>query len=174
MCSDGRRHSMPTHYDAAIIGTGQAGPSLANRLSQAGMTVAVIERKYLGGTCINTGCMPTKTLVASAYAARIAARAEDYGVVLDGPFRIDMKKVKARKDKVVLTARTNIEAWLNSMPGCTLLRGHARFVSAHDIEIGTDRISADKIFINVGGRALIPPISGIDDVDYLTNVSVMD
>jgi pyruvate/2-oxoglutarate dehydrogenase complex dihydrolipoamide dehydrogenase (E3) component len=165
---------MPARYDAAIIGTGQAGPSLANRLSQAGMTVAIIERKNLGGTCVNTGCMPTKTLVASAYAARIAARAEEYGVVLDGPVGIDMAKVMARKDKVVLTARKNIETWLEGMPGCTLLRGHARFLSPHDIEVGTDRISADKIFINVGGRALIPPIPGIDDVEYLTNVSVME
>ena len=109
---------MPTHYDAAVIGTGQAGPSLANRLSQTGMKVAVVERKYFGGTCVNTGCMPTKTLVASAYAARIAARAEDYGVALNAGFRIDVAKVKARKDAVVLAARSGLETWLTAMPGC--------------------------------------------------------
>jgi pyruvate/2-oxoglutarate dehydrogenase complex dihydrolipoamide dehydrogenase (E3) component len=165
---------MPTHYDAAVIGTGQAGPSLANRLSQTGMKVAVVERKYFGGTCVNTGCMPTKTLVASAYAARIAARAEDYGVALNAGFRIDMAKVKARKDAVVLTARSGLETWLTAMPGCTILRGHARFTSPHDIAIGSERLSADKVFINVGGRALIPPIPGLDQVDYFTNVSIMD
>jgi pyruvate/2-oxoglutarate dehydrogenase complex dihydrolipoamide dehydrogenase (E3) component len=165
---------MPTHYDAAVIGTGQAGPSLANRLSQTGMKVAVVERKYFGGTCVNNGCMPTKTLVASAYAARIAARAEDYGVALNAGFRIDMAKVKARKDAVVLAARSGLETWLTAMPGCTILRGHARFISPHDITIGSDRLSADKVFINVGGRALVPPIPGLDQVDYFTNVSIMD
>jgi pyruvate/2-oxoglutarate dehydrogenase complex dihydrolipoamide dehydrogenase (E3) component len=165
---------MPTHYDAAIIGTGQAAPSLANRLSQAGMKVAVVEREYFGGTCVNAGCMPTKTLVASAYAARLAARAEDYGIVLNGGFRVDMKKVKARKDKVTLTARKNIEDWLASMPNCTVMRGHARFMAPHEIEVGSERMSADKIFINVGGRALAPPIPGINDIPYLTNVSILD
>jgi pyruvate/2-oxoglutarate dehydrogenase complex dihydrolipoamide dehydrogenase (E3) component len=165
---------MPTHFDAAIIGTGQAGPSLANRLSQTGMKVAVVERRYFGGTCVNNGCMPTKTLVASAYAARIAARAEDYGVALNAGFRIDMAKVKARKDAVVLAARHGLETWLTAMPGCTIYRGHARFISPHDIEIGSDRLSADKVFINVGGRALVPPIPGLDQVDYFTNVSIMD
>jgi pyruvate/2-oxoglutarate dehydrogenase complex dihydrolipoamide dehydrogenase (E3) component len=165
---------MPTHYDAAVIGTGQAGPSLANRLSQTGMKVAVIERKYFGGTCVNTGCMPTKTLVASAYAARIAARAEDYGVALNAGFRIDMAKVKARKDAVVLAARSGLETWLTAMPGCTIHHGHARFISPHDIAIGSDGLSADKFFINVGGRALVPPIPGLDQVDYFTNVSIMD
>lgn len=165
---------MPTHYDAAVIGTGQAGPSLANRLSQTGMKVAVVERKYFGGTCVNTGCMPTKTLVASAYAARIAARAEDYGVALNAGFRIDMAKVKARKDAVVLAARSGLETWLTAMPGCTIHRGHARFISPHDIAIGSERLSADKVFINVGGRALVPPIPGLDQVDYFTNVSIMD
>jgi pyruvate/2-oxoglutarate dehydrogenase complex dihydrolipoamide dehydrogenase (E3) component len=165
---------MPTHYDAAIIGTGQAGPALANRLSQAGMKIAVIERKYFGGTCVNTGCMPTKTLVASAYAARLAARADEYGIELTAGFRVDMAKVKARKDNVVLTARKGIENWLASMPGCTVMHGHARFASSHEIEIGTERISADKTFINVGGRALVPPIPGLKDIDYFTNVSIME
>jgi len=118
--------------------------------------------------------MPTKTLVASAYAARIAARAEDYGVALNAGFRIDMAKVKARKDAVVLAARGGLETWLAAMPGCTIHRGHARFISPHDIAIGSDRLSADKVFINVGGRALLPPIPGLDQVDYFTNVSIMD
>jgi pyruvate/2-oxoglutarate dehydrogenase complex dihydrolipoamide dehydrogenase (E3) component len=118
---------MATHYDAAIIGTGQAGPSLANRLSKAGAKVAVIERGRFGGTCVNTGCMPTKALVASAYAAHLAAHAADYGVVIDGRIGIDMKRVKARKDLVSDTASHNVETWLRSMPNCTIIRGEARF-----------------------------------------------
>ena len=155
---------MTEHYDAAIIGTGQAGPSLANRLSQAGWKVAVIERGRFGGTCVNTGCMPTKTLVASAYAARLAARAAEYGVVIDGRVGIDMAKVKARKDAVTGTATRNIEMWLRSMPGVTVYQGQARLTSAHEIAVGTQRLRADRIFINVGGRAVIPGIPGLEDV----------
>jgi pyruvate/2-oxoglutarate dehydrogenase complex dihydrolipoamide dehydrogenase (E3) component len=165
---------MATHYDAAIIGTGQAGPSLANRLTQAGMKVAVIEQGHFGGTCVNNGCMPTKTLVASAYAAHLVARAADYGVTIAGRVGIDMKKVKARKDAVSGNATRGIETWLKSMPNCTVLRGHARFVLAGEIEVGAERLTVDKIFINVGGRALVPPIPGIDQVGYLTNESIMD
>ena len=165
---------MPAHFDAAIIGTGQAGPALANRLSQAGMKVAVIERGRFGGTCVNTGCMPTKTLVASAYAAHLAARAAEYGVSIEGRVGIDMKKVKARKDAVSGTATRHVEAWLRSMPGCTVLQGHARFVSTHEIQVGTERLSAERIFINVGGRAVVPPIPGLREVGYLTNETVMD
>jgi pyruvate/2-oxoglutarate dehydrogenase complex dihydrolipoamide dehydrogenase (E3) component len=165
---------MPEQFDAAIIGTGQAGPSLANRLTQAGMKVVVIERGRFGGTCVNTGCMPTKTLVASAYAARLVARAAEYGVTIEGRVGIDMKTVKARKDAVSGTATKNIEAWLRSMPGCTALKGHARFASAHDIQVGTETVSAKKIFINVGGRALVPQIPGIADTGYLTNATIMD
>jgi pyruvate/2-oxoglutarate dehydrogenase complex dihydrolipoamide dehydrogenase (E3) component len=138
------------------------------------MKVAVIERGRFGGTCVNTGCMPTKTLVASAYAARLVARAAEYGVTIEGRVGIDMKKVKARKDAVSGTATKNIEAWLRSMPGCTVLKGHARFVSTHGIQVGTETISAKRIFINVGGRALVPPIPGIRDTGYLTNETVMD
>jgi pyruvate/2-oxoglutarate dehydrogenase complex dihydrolipoamide dehydrogenase (E3) component len=165
---------MSAHYDAAIIGTGQAGPSLANRLSQAGFKVAVIERGRFGGTCVNTGCMPTKTLVASAYAARLAARAAEYGVVIDGPVRVDMKRVKARKDAVSGTATRNVEVWLRSMPGCTVIQGHARFLSATELQIGAERLSAKRIFVNVGGRAIVPAIPGLETVDYLTNETVMD
>ncbi len=165
---------MTEHYDAAIIGTGQAGPALANRLSQAGWKIAVIERGRFGGTCVNTGCMPTKTLVASAYAARLAARAAEYGVAIDGHIGIDMAKVKARKDAVSNTATRNIETWLRSMPGVTVYQGQARLASPREIEVGSERISADKIFINVGGRAVIPAIPGLDGVPYLTNESIME
>jgi pyruvate/2-oxoglutarate dehydrogenase complex dihydrolipoamide dehydrogenase (E3) component len=165
---------MTEHYDAAIIGTGQAGPALANRLSQAGWKIAVIERGRFGGTCVNTGCMPTKTLVASAYAARLAARAAEYGVAIDGHIGIDMAKVKARKDAVSNTATRNIETWLRSMPGVTVYQGQARLTSPREIEVGSERISADKIFINVGGRAVIPAIPGLDGVPYLTNESIME
>jgi pyruvate/2-oxoglutarate dehydrogenase complex dihydrolipoamide dehydrogenase (E3) component len=165
---------MASHYNAAIVGTGQAGPSLANRLTQAGMKVAVVERGRFGGTCVNNGCMPTKTMVASAYAAHIVARAADYGVAIEGRVAIDMKKVKARKDAVSSNATQGIESWLKSMPNCTVLRGQARFTSANEIEVGAERLTADKIFINVGGRAVVPPIPGIDQVSYLTNVSIME
>ena len=165
---------MTEHYHAAIIGTGQAGPPLANRLSQAGWKVAVIERGRFGGTCVNTGCMPTKTLVASAYAARLAARAAEYGVVIDGRIAIDMSRVKARKDAVSNTAMRNIETWLRAMPGVTVYQGEARFVSPREIEVGADRISADKIFINVGGKAVVPAIAGLGSVPYLTNESIME
>ncbi|MBS0233839.1 MAG: FAD-containing oxidoreductase [Proteobacteria bacterium] len=161
-------------FDAAIIGTGQAGPSLANRLTQAGWKVAVFERGRFGGTCVNNGCMPTKTMVASAYAAHMARRAEDYGVEIAGPITVDMKKVKARKDRVSDTASANIETWLKSMPGCTIFRGHARLVSPRAIVCGETRIKADKIFLNVGGRAIVPSIPGISKIPFLTNETMMD
>ena len=165
---------MTSHFDAAVIGTGQAGPPLANRLTGAGMTVAVIERGRFGGTCVNTGCMPTKTMVASAYAAHLAARAADYGVAIEGRVTVDMKKVVARKKLVSDTAQKGIESWLSSMPGCTVMRGHARFVSPNEVEVGAERLTASKIFINVGARALVPPIPGIDQVSFFTNETIMD
>ena len=116
-----------TDFDAIIIGAGQAGPSLAGRLTNAGMTVAFVERKLFGGTCVNTGCMPTKTLVASAYAAHLARRAADYGIVLNGGVQIDMARVKARADAVSANARTGVEKWLRGMAGCTVIQGQARF-----------------------------------------------
>jgi pyruvate/2-oxoglutarate dehydrogenase complex dihydrolipoamide dehydrogenase (E3) component len=164
---------MSSQFDAVIIGTGQAGPSLANRLSQAGQKIAVIERARFGGTCVNTGCMPTKTLVASAYAAHHARRAADYGVVVQGQIGIDMRAVKARKDKVSDAASKNIETWLRSMSGCTVLHGHARFVSPDEIDVGGERLKAEQIFVNVGGRAVIPQIPGIETIDYLTNATIM-
>jgi pyruvate/2-oxoglutarate dehydrogenase complex dihydrolipoamide dehydrogenase (E3) component len=165
---------MATGYDAIIIGSGQAGPFLAERLAGAGKRVAIIERKRFGGTCVNTGCIPTKTMVASAYAAHMARRAADFGVVIDGPIRVDMKQVKARKDAVSGRSRTGVETWLKTMANCTVYEGHARFESAHEVSVGTTRLTAEQVFINVGGRALIPPMPGLDQVDYLTNASMMD
>jgi len=163
----------PRAFDAIIIGTGQAGPSLAARLSAAGMTVAIIERNLVGGTCINTGCTPTKAMVASAYAARMAARAAEYGVILPGPARIDMAAVAARVATIVDTDRQGLEHWLTGLPGCTLIRGHARFDNAHQVRVGGQLLTADRIFINVGGRALVPDFPGLAEVPYLTNTDMV-
>ena len=161
-----------TNYDAIVIGTGQAGPYVTSRLAGAGMKVAVVERNLIGGTCVNTGCIPTKTMVASAYAARMAARAAEFGVDV-GPFSVDMKRVKARKDAVSGQSRTGLEDWLRNMENCTVYQGHARFESAHDVRVGEDRLHADKIFLNVGGRAFVPDMPGIAEIDFLTNSSMM-
>ncbi len=161
-------------FDAIVIGAGQAGPPLAGRLTAAGMTVAIIERSLVGGTCVNTGCTPTKTLVASAYAAHLARRAAGYGVRLAGPVSIDMAAVKARKDAVVRASRTGNETWLESMEGCTLLRGHARFAGRDTVRVGDTLLSAGRIFVNVGGRALIPDMPGVHHVPVLTNTSLLD
>jgi pyruvate/2-oxoglutarate dehydrogenase complex dihydrolipoamide dehydrogenase (E3) component len=162
-----------THFDAIIVGAGQAGPPLAGRLTDAGQRVAIVERKLFGGTCVNTGCIPTKTLVASAYAARLASRGAEYGIGT-GPVSVDMAKVKARKDKIMLDDRKGVEDWLDGMAGCTVFRGHARFEDPHTMRVGEDVLRADRIFLNVGGRAVVPDIPGLDDVDYLTNVSILE
>jgi len=160
-------------FDAIIIGAGQAGPSLAGRLTAAGKKVALIERKLVGGTCVNTGCMPTKAMVASAYAAHLARRGAEYGVVT-GEVSIDFAKVMARKDKVRFDARKGNEDWLNGMKGLTFLRGHARFESPTEIRVGDALLSAKQIFLNVGGRAVVPDFPGVGDVPYLDNVSMME
>jgi len=165
---------MAKAYDAIIIGTGQAGPFLASRLAAAGMKVAIAERKFFGGTCVNTGCIPTKAMVASAYAARVAQRAREYGVMLEGDVRVDMKKVKARKDAISGKSRTGIETWLKGTKNCTVYQGHARFESAREVRVGDELISSERIFINVGGRAAIPSMPGIDQIAYLTNSSMME
>lgn len=165
---------MKSHFDALVVGAGQSGPSLATRFAAAGMQVALVERNRFGGTCVNTGCMPTKTLVASAYAAHMARRSADYGIAIDAPIRVDMKRVKARKDAVVQRASQNVENWLKGTPNLTVMEGHARFESARTVSINGDAIGADRVFINVGGRAFVPAITGIDQVDYLTNSSIMD
>jgi pyruvate/2-oxoglutarate dehydrogenase complex dihydrolipoamide dehydrogenase (E3) component len=160
-------------FDAIVVGAGQAGPPLVGRLTAAGHTVAVVERKLIGGTCVNTGCIPTKTLVASAQAAHLARRGADYGVNT-GPVSVDMSKVKARKDGIVLDDRKGVENWLDGMDGCTVFRGHARFEDPHTLRVGDDTLQADRIFLNVGGRAVVPDIPGLTGVDYLTNVSILE
>ena len=165
---------MATRFDAIIIGSGQAGPSLAGRLAAAGQKVAIIERKFFGGTCVNTGCIPTKTMVASAYAARMARRAAEFGVTLSGPVTVDMQRVKARKDAISHGHRKGVEDWLRSMPNCKVYQDSARFESAHEVSVGADRLASDQIFLNVGGRAIIPDMPGIGEVKYLTNSSMMD
>jgi pyruvate/2-oxoglutarate dehydrogenase complex dihydrolipoamide dehydrogenase (E3) component len=137
------------------------------------MKVALVERGQFGGTCVNTGCTPTKTLVASAYAAHLARRARDYGVVIDGPIAVDMAGVKARADAVVARSRGNVEKWLRGMPGCTVLRGHASFESPTQVRVGSELLSAPRIFINVGGRASVPPIPGVSEVPHLDNSSIL-
>jgi pyruvate/2-oxoglutarate dehydrogenase complex dihydrolipoamide dehydrogenase (E3) component len=161
------------HFDAIIIGAGQAGPSLAGRLTDAGMTVALVERKFFGGTCVNTGCMPTKTLVASAYAAHLARRSADFGVLLDGSVHVDMARVKARADAIVGNARAGVEGRLRGMAGCTVVEGHAHFEGRDTIRVGEKRLTAPRIFINVGGRAVVPDMPGIGEVSYLTNTSIL-
>jgi len=162
------------NHDAIVIGTGQSGPALARRLVAAGQQVAVIERKFFGGTCVNTGCTPTKTLVASAYAAYLARRAGDYGVTIGGPVGVDMQAVKARKDAIAGASRQGVERSLKTLKGCTVYEGHARFVADKKVAVNGFELSADRIFINVGGRASIPPIAGLEGVPYLTNSSMMD
>jgi pyruvate/2-oxoglutarate dehydrogenase complex dihydrolipoamide dehydrogenase (E3) component len=165
---------MATNFDAIIIGAGQAGPPLANRLATSGMKVAFAERKLFGGTCVNTGCTPTKAMVASAYAAQLARRGADYGVNISGPVTVDMKKVKARKDQIVHNSSSGVESWLSGNPNITVFHEHARFAGPKEVTIGDSRFTADKIFINVGGRARIPDMPGVDQISYLTNSSMMD
>jgi pyruvate/2-oxoglutarate dehydrogenase complex dihydrolipoamide dehydrogenase (E3) component len=162
-----------TEYDAIIIGTGQAGPPLARHLAGTGMHVAIIERGRFGGTCVNTGCTPTKTLIASAYAAHVARRGADYGFSADD-IKVDMKRVKARKDHVVGLSNRGVESSLKNLENCRVYEGHARFVSPHEVQVGSEVLTAEHIFINVGGRAAVPEIPGLDQVEYLTNSSMMD
>jgi pyruvate/2-oxoglutarate dehydrogenase complex dihydrolipoamide dehydrogenase (E3) component len=163
-----------TRFDAIVIGVGQAGPSLAARLAGAGPTVAGVERHLLGGTCVNTGCTPTKTMVASAQVAQAARRAAEYGVVLEGGVRVDLAKVKARADAVAARSREGLDTWLRGMKGCTLLQGHARFEGPDRVRVGDDLLTAPRIFINVGGRAATPPLPGLQEVPFLTNRSILE
>ena len=165
---------MSRHFDAIIIGTGQAGPALAARLAAAGMAVAIIERHKFGGTCVNTGCIPTKTLVASAYAAHVACRGAEYGFDVTGDVRVDMKRVKARKDDVSGRSNRGVEEWLRGLNNCTVIQGHARFQSSHTVVVNDEVLQADKLFINVGGRSSVPAMPGLQDVPFLTNSSMMD
>ena len=160
-------------FDAIIIGTGQAGPSLAARFDAEGQTVAIIERHKFGGTCVNTGCIPTKTMVASAYAAHVARRGSEYGFA-NGEVRVDMKRVKARKDAVSGRSNKGVEEWLRGLKHCTVIQGHARFQSPRRVVVNDQVLEAEKIFINVGGRASVPDIPGIHEVPFLNNSSMMD
>src|SRR5580658_7699635 len=161
------------HFDAIIIGTGQAGPSLAARFAAAGKTVAIIERHKFGGTCVNTGCIPTKTLVASAYAIHVARRGAEYGFTIDD-LRVDIKRVKARKDAASARSSKGVEESLRGTKNCTVIQGHARFQSANTVVVNDEVLEADKIYINVGARASVPDMPGIHDVPFLNNSSIMD
>jgi pyruvate/2-oxoglutarate dehydrogenase complex dihydrolipoamide dehydrogenase (E3) component len=160
-------------FDAIIIGAGQAGPSLAGKLTHAGMSVALVERSQFGGTCVNNGCTPTKTLIASAYAAHLARRAADFGVVIEGSVRVDLRRVKARSDAIVASIRTGLEDWVRALPRCKVFRGQARFEARDTVRVGDERLTAPRIFINVGGRALVPDMPGVGQIPFLTNTSIL-
>lgn len=164
---------MARRFDAIIIGAGQAGIPLAGRLSAAGKTVALIERHLVGGTCVNTGCTPTKTLVASAEAIHTARRGADYGFTVGGPVMVDFPAVMARKDAVVAKSQQGLAGWIGGMENCTLIEGHARFESARSVRVGDEVLQADRIFINTGGRAAVPELPGVHDVPFLTNTSIL-
>jgi len=161
-------------YDAIVIGTGQSGPALAVRLAKAGQKTAIIERARFGGTCVNTGCIPTKTLIASARAAHVARLGADFGVMIAGEIRIDMARVKARKDRVVEQSAHGVADWLRKTPNLNVIQGHARFDGAHAVSVNGELLRAQQIFINVGARAQVPDIPGIADIPYLTNSGMMD
>ncbi len=164
---------MTYNYDAIVIGTGQAGPPLTRRLVAAGQRVAIIERKLFGGTCVNTGCIPTKTMIASAYAARVAQRGAEYGVITGAPVRMDMKRVKARQDGVSGESRDGLEHSLKTLAGCTVYQTHAKFISPDAVRVGADVLQARRIFINTGARAAVPLIPGLEQTGYLTNSTMM-
>ena len=164
---------MTQRFDAIIIGSGQAGPPLASRLTAAGMSVAFIEREHFGGTCANDGCIPTKALVASAYAAHMARRHSDFGVVVGGPIGVDMRAVKARKDGIVRASVDGVSAWVKGMPMMSLFWGPARFTAAHRVAVNGEVMESDRIFINVGGRPFVPDWLGLKNVPYFTNTSMM-
>ncbi len=165
---------MAEKYDALIIGTGQSGPSLAVRLASAGMKTAILERALFGGTCVNVGCIPTKTLVASARAAHIARRGPDFGVMTEGPITVDMKQVKARKDAVVRQSNEGVENWLKNTPNLTVYQGHGRFKSGSTVRVNGELLEAERIFVNVGARAIVPDLPGVDTVDHLNNSRMME
>src|SRR4051812_38152424 len=164
---------MTEHFDAIIIGTGQAAPALAARLDKEGLKTALVERSLLGGTCVNVGCIPTKTLVGSARAIHMARRGAEYGFS-SGEVKVDMRAVKARKDGIVRQSTEGLQKWIAGMKNVALIRGHARFVSSHALSVGERVVEAERIFLNVGGRALVPDLPGLRDVPYFTNSTIMD
>jgi len=161
-------------YDAIVIGAGQAGPSLAAKLVSENLKTAIIERKLFGGTCVNTGCIPTKTLVASARAAHMARRGDEFGVQISGDINVDMKKVKARKDAVVQQSNQGVTGWMKNMEGLDVYEGHGQFESSNVVSVNGEQLQADKIFINVGARARVPDMPGLNDIEYFTNSNIMD
>jgi len=165
---------MAQRFDAIIIGSGQAGPALAGRLTRAGMSVAFIEREHFGGTCVNDGCIPTKALVASAQAAFVSRRHADFGVTIGGPVGVDMRAVKARKDAIVRASIDAVTNWVSGMPGLRVFWGHARLVGAHRVQVNGEDLDADRIFINVGGRPALPDWPGLKSVPYLTSIGMME
>ncbi|MDH3609896.1 MAG: FAD-dependent oxidoreductase, partial [Gammaproteobacteria bacterium] len=165
---------MNKNYDAIVIGAGQAGPSLAACLTSENLKTAIIERNLFGGTCVNNGCIPTKTLVASARAAHMARRGDEFGVNISGDIRVDMKKVKARKDAVVQQSNQGVTGWMKNMQGLDVYEGHAQFENSNVINVNGEQLQADKIFINVGARARVPDMSGLSDIKYFTNSNIMD
>src|SRR3981081_1907624 len=165
---------MSTTFDSIIIGAGQAGPTLAGRLTQSGRSVAFIERKLFGGSCVNTGCTPTKALVASAYVAQKTRTADAYGVTVLGAVSVDMKAVKARKDQIVLKSRNGLETYLRGLKNCAVFTGHAQFESANQVRVRDELLTAKEIFINVGGRAVIPDFPGADTVPWMDNVGILE
>jgi pyruvate/2-oxoglutarate dehydrogenase complex dihydrolipoamide dehydrogenase (E3) component len=164
---------MSEKFDAIIIGTGQAGPSMAQRMTQEGLKVAIVERKLFGGTCVNVGCIPTKALVASARAAHMARRGGEFGVVIDGAVGVDMKQVRARKDGIVRQSNEGVTNWLKNMEGLSVFEGHGQLESANTVRVNETLLEADRIVLNVGGRALVPDMPGLADIDYMTNTTMM-
>ena len=164
---------MTQRFDAIVIGTGQAGPSLAARLSSSGWKVAVVERKRFGGTCVNNGCIPTKALVASARTAHVARRASDYGIVIDASVRVDMKEVKRRKDALVKQSNEGVQKWMEGLSKAVVFHGHARFEDAQTVRVAGETLQAEKIFINVGGRASMPAELSLDGT-ALNNSTMME
>src|SRR5580698_5069806 len=166
---------MNHRYDAIVIGAGQAGPSLAARFAGAGKSVAIIERKFFGGTCVNAGCTPTKTLIASARIAYDARRAHSYGIELSmSGVAVDMRAVQARKKRVVEASKSGLENWIRGTQNCTVYKGHARFESPRSVSVDGQVLTSEQIFINVGGRPRIPAFPGIDSVDFLTSTSLLE
>ena len=155
---------MALQFDALVIGTGQSGPALADRLNREGLRVAVVERKLFGGTCVNVGCIPTKTLVASARAAYVARRAADFGVVIDGSIGVDMARVKERMKRVSGESNQGVTSWLEGMHNVSMFRGHAQFEDERTVRVNGESLEADRIFLNVGARAFVPDLPGIDRV----------
>ncbi|MEO8680603.1 MAG: FAD-containing oxidoreductase [Vicinamibacterales bacterium] len=164
---------MSTHYDAIVIGTGQAGPSLAARLAKAGRKTAVIERGRFGGTCVNVGCIPTKTLVASARAIHMARRGEQFGFTTGGAVQVDLPRVMTRKDAIVRQSNEGVAGWMKGTPNITVYEGHGRFTGARTVEVNGETLEAEQIFINVGGRAAVPDMPRGRAVPYLTNTSIL-